>query len=41
MPADHLNEVGLWDPGELFGGPNKATFEQRVKDFYLHLAETA
>ena len=39
MPADHLNEVGLWDPAELLGGV--ATFEQRVKDFYLHLAETA
>lgn len=39
MPADHLNEVGLWDPAELPGG--RTTFEQRVKDFYLHLAETA
>jgi len=34
-----LNEVGLWDPAELLGG--LTTFEQRVKDFYLHLAETA
>jgi triacylglycerol lipase len=40
MAADHLNEVGLWDPAELFGGPSKGAFEQRVKEFYLHLAET-
>ena len=41
MPADHLNEVGLWDPGELLGGVTKAALEQRVKEFYLHLAGTA
>ena len=41
FPADHLNEVGLWDPGELIGGVTKAAFEQRVKEFYLQLAETA
>ncbi len=40
MPADHLNEVGLWDPGELIGGVTRSTLEQRVKDFYLHLAVT-
>jgi triacylglycerol lipase len=41
MPADHLNEVGLWDPGELLGGVTKDALEQRVKEFYLHLAGTA
>jgi triacylglycerol lipase len=40
FPADHLNEVGLWDPGELLGGVTKPILEQRVKDFYLHLAVT-
>ena len=40
MPADHLNEVGLWDPGELIGGITRPVLEQRVKDFYLHLAVT-
>jgi triacylglycerol lipase len=40
MPADHLNEVGLWDPGELIGGITRSTLEQRVKEFYLHLAVT-
>lgn len=43
MPADHLNEVGLWDPGELLGFNHvrKSEFERRVKDFYLQLATTA
>jgi triacylglycerol lipase len=40
MPADHLNEVGLWDPGELISGVTKSTLERRVKDFYLQLAVT-
>jgi triacylglycerol lipase len=40
IPADHLNEVGLWDPGELIGGVTRSTLEQRVRDFYLHLAVT-
>ena len=30
MPADHLNEVGLWDPGELLGGVTQSDLEQRV-----------
>ena len=40
IPADHLNEVGLWDPGELIGGVTKSVLEQRVADFYVHLAAT-
>jgi hypothetical protein len=40
MPADHLNEIGVWDPGELFGGLTKPILEQRVRDFYVHLAVT-
>src|SRR5215813_2133267 len=40
IPADHLNEVGLWDPGELIGGVTKPVLEQRVADFYVQLAET-
>jgi hypothetical protein len=31
----------LWDPGELLGGVTKAAFEQRVREFYLQLAQTA
>jgi len=41
MPADHLNEVGLWDVAELAGFLTKSEFERRVKDFYLQLATTA
>ena len=41
IPADHLNEVGLWDPAELIGGVTAATFRERVCDFYLQLARTA
>jgi len=41
MAADHLNEVGLWDPGELIGGVTRPVLEQRVAEFYLHLAMTA
>ena len=40
MPADHLNEVEVWDPGELLVGVTKSVLDQRVKDFYLHLAGT-
>ena len=40
MPADHLNEVGLWDPGELIGGVTKSVLERRVTEFYVHLAVT-
>lgn len=41
FPADHLNEVGLWDTGELLGGLDPATLQRRVQEFYLHLAATA
>lgn len=41
MPADHLNEVGLWDPGELVGGVTAVILQDRVKDFYLQLATSA
>jgi len=45
FPADHLNEVGWWDPEEainpLLGGDflEQATeFEQQVRDLYLEIA---
>jgi len=44
--ADHLNEVGWWDPQEainpLFGKgilEQVANFEQRVRDLYLQIAQ--
>jgi len=46
FPADHLNEVGWWDPQEainpLFGKgllEQVTTFEQRVRDLYLQIAQ--
>jgi triacylglycerol lipase len=41
FPADHLNEVGLWDTGELLGGLDPLTLQRYVQHFYLHLAATA
>jgi triacylglycerol lipase len=40
MRADHLNEVGIWDTGEI-GRITKSELERRVQEFYLQLAETA
>jgi len=45
--ADHLNEVGWWDPEEvinpLFGGGSivkqALNYEERVRDFYLQIAQ--
>ena len=45
--ADHLNEVGWWDPEEiinpLFGGGNvlkqKLDYEKKVRDLYLEIAQ--
>ena len=45
--ADHLNEVGWWDPEEfinpLFGGGNvlkqKLDYEKKVRDLYLAIAQ--
>jgi len=46
FPADHLNEVGWWDPEEainpLFGGgllKQASKFEDGVKDLYLQIAQ--
>lgn len=48
FPADHLNEVGWWDPQEvihpLFGGGSivkqALDYEQRVRDLYLQIAQS-
>jgi len=45
--ADHLNEVGWWDPEEIinpiFGGANvlkqKLDYEKKVRDLYLEIAQ--
>ena len=42
FPADHLNEVGWWDPQEAvlgFTSPlNQADYEKQVRDLYLGIA---
>ena len=44
FPADHLNQVGWWDPQEvtLFGELNlvkqAAKYEQKVRDLFLEIA---
>jgi triacylglycerol lipase len=38
LPADHLNELGWWDPGETM---SPGDFSARVRDFYLQLARRA
>lgn len=48
LPADHLNEVGWWDPQEvihpLFSGRSVVKqaldYEERVKDLYLEIAQS-
>jgi triacylglycerol lipase len=47
FPADHLNQVGWWDPEEvinpLFGGGSvfkqAMNYEQKVRDLYLEIAQ--
>lgn len=46
VPADHLNEVGWWDPDELAAGPArldildaKRTYEQQIRQIYLDIAQ--
>jgi len=38
VPADHLNEVGWWDPAEGFFPSH---YTDQIKDFYLRLAQHA
>ena len=45
VPADHLNQVGWWDPQEVvFSLTNvikqAANYEDRIKDVYLEIAES-
>ncbi|HKR60089.1 MAG TPA: alpha/beta fold hydrolase [Pyrinomonadaceae bacterium] len=45
MPADHLNQVGWWDPQEAVLGftsvfKQAANFEDRIKGIYLEIAQS-
>ncbi len=38
IDADHLNEIGWWNPGEGRAGVSRKAFEARIRRFYLELA---
>jgi triacylglycerol lipase len=47
IPADHLNEVGWWDPQEtnpflllLRGGKQAEEYESKIRDIYLQMANS-
>lgn len=45
VPADHLNQVGWWDPQEAVFGftsvlKQAANYEDKIKDVYLEIAES-
>jgi triacylglycerol lipase len=45
MPADHLNQVGWWDPQETAFGfisifEQAANYEDKIKDVYLEIAQS-
>ena len=44
VPADHLNQVGWWDPQEAVFGftsliKQAANYEAKIKDLYLGIAQ--
>jgi triacylglycerol lipase len=39
MDADHLNQIGWWDPGEGRAGLAREDFERGIREFYVRLAE--
>ncbi len=38
IEADHLNEIGWWDPRDTETLLNPAAFEERIQEFYLEMA---
>nr|HID59877.1 hypothetical protein [Desulfobacterales bacterium] len=38
IDADHLNQIGWWDRGELSNHRDKKGFRTQVKNFYLGIA---
>lgn len=36
--ADHLNELGWWDPAQMFSGESESQLLERIHDFYLEVA---
>lgn len=39
MDADHLNQIGWWDPAEGRRGIDRETFEAGIRETYLRIAE--
>ncbi|MCD6416524.1 MAG: hypothetical protein J7M08_07500 [Planctomycetes bacterium] len=40
IEADHLNEIGWWDPTDLEITRNLEAFQKRIRDFYLRIARS-
>jgi hypothetical protein len=38
--ADHLNELGWWDPSQIIENETEAQLLRRIHDFYLKIAKT-
>jgi triacylglycerol lipase len=38
--ADHLNELGWWEPAQIFSGESEGALLKRIHKFYLEVAET-
>ncbi len=38
MDADHLNQIGWWDPSEGRAGRSREEFERGIREFYIRLA---
>jgi triacylglycerol esterase/lipase EstA (alpha/beta hydrolase family) len=36
--TDHLNELGWWDPAQIYCGENEKDLNERIQDFYLSVA---
>jgi triacylglycerol lipase len=40
MDADHLNQIGWWDPAESKGGGTRRSFEEAIRAHYLEMADS-
>jgi hypothetical protein len=40
MDADHINQIGWWDPSESQSGVPREDYERGIREVYLRIAET-
>lgn len=40
MDADHLNQIGWWDPAESVGGGTRRSFDENIRMQYLEMADS-